>query len=134
MACLQERCFDCGAAVTVRVGQVADRGRLRWWASRSCPECGKALELDGGGDIPEEARRAILEEQGTWALTVSEEGTNVIRVMKVLREALALPLAEVRLLRQRIPDEVITGTAAEVERLRRLLAEEGVSANIEKLT
>jgi hypothetical protein len=65
MAGLRKPCPDCGTEASVCVGQVVGRGRLRWGASWACPGCGLRLEEDGADDTPEEARRAILDKEGT---------------------------------------------------------------------
>src|SRR5258706_2780851 len=73
MAKLKTTCYRCGNAIFMNVNQTLAYGnQLVWNGSYICPYCNEQIEEDGYGDLPEDARNAILEEQGTWALDVSE--------------------------------------------------------------
>lgn len=52
-----------GDLCLAEVGQSFMSGKLTWYSSFRCPSCGKATEIDGDDDIPNEIREAILEQE-----------------------------------------------------------------------
>lgn len=135
MAKFRVNCGNCGQDVLMDVNQtIAYGNQLVWNGSYTCPHCGSQIEIDGGNDLPEEARNAILAEQGTWALSVSETKSHIVQVLKVLREALSLTMEVVATYKERIPGIVLTGTRAEMERLHRLLLAENFESSVQQAT
>jgi hypothetical protein len=112
------------------VGQHAGAS-VRWWLAFRCSACGSMLEADGGEDAPEDVRRAILAAQGLWALHVEAEGSGKVRAVAALRQVLELSMAEAAALKGSLPGRVATGTKAEMEYWRQLLAGRRVTARIE---
>lgn len=96
---------------------------MTWSGSFACAKCGAAYEEDGWDELPFGWREAILVEEGEWELRVGS--AQVLAVLKVLRGALGLTLAETAQLKARFPGALCVGTQAEMEHLRlRLLAAE----------
>ncbi len=127
VATVSHTCGSCGRESVAGVGQ-STLGGLRWWLAFRCSACGSMLEADGGEDAPEDIRQAIIAEQGLWALFVEAEGSGKVRVVAALREVLELTMAEAAALKGRLPGRVATGTRAEMEHRRQLLAGRGVTA------
>src|ERR671930_707789 len=112
------KCPIRGRDSEVSVGDAFLHGRLVWHALYLCPHCEAPVEEDGFGPAPDEFRRAILAQAGEWRLVVPEPGARAVRVVKVLRQALGLSLADAGALRKCLPGSVATGTRAEMERLQ----------------
>ncbi|NOK22648.1 hypothetical protein [Corallococcus carmarthensis] len=125
----QMACGDCGRPVDLYGGQSAVGG-LRYWASYQCEHCGGRREMDGIGMPPESFRRAFLQEQGTWGLEVRAPGALALQALKLLRETLGLSLAEVGVLKARMPGVVREGTRVEMEWLKQLLGAKGVTSSV----
>jgi hypothetical protein len=83
---------------------------------------------------PDDIRLTILQQEGEWTLILDREESNrsTTVALKLLRQALNLPLSEVGKLRRLLPGPVATGTRAEMDRLLSILAAEGVRASISK--
>lgn len=126
MASIQWICPDCGAAIDMSVGQYVYNNELSWYGAYRCGRCGNAVEIDGDANTPEDVRQAILREEGTWELVVSETGQRRLLVLKVLRGVFSLSLADVAQLRNHLPGAISTGTHAEMLWLQSLLAAEGL--------
>ena len=77
-------------------------------------------------------RKEILAKEGTWNLIVLEKEQGATVVTKILRQAMELSLAEAMKLKKKMPGSVFVGTKAETDRLRHLLAAEGLKASISK--
>lgn len=120
-----EECLHGGIA---RVGETVVSGRLRWYRSTSCPDCGN-VEEDGIGMPPEEVRKLILNEGGHWDVVAQEaNGAAAIKVVKG-----ALNLSNVEAVEQlRSFPIVFRGTLTEAEWLREKLSASSIEASIVK--
>jgi DNA-directed RNA polymerase subunit RPC12/RpoP len=132
MAKLEVRCDHCGKDILMDVNQTMAYGdQLVWNGSYLCSYCGSQIEVDGGEDIPEDVRNAILAQQGEWALNVTET-SRIVPILKVLREALHLSLGMIAQCKERMPGIVATGTRAEMERLHLLLLAEHLESSVQR--
>ncbi|MEG4353391.1 hypothetical protein QUA74_27285 [Microcoleus sp. LAD1_D3] len=82
--------------------------------------------------MPNEMREEILAKEGTWNLIVLEKEQRATVVTKILREAMSLSLAEAMKLKKKMPGSVFIGTKSETDRLKQLLAGEGLKASISR--
>ncbi|MBD1827172.1 hypothetical protein NDI47_25930 [Microcoleus vaginatus GB1-A2] len=114
------------------VGQSVFDKKVVWHLSYSCPYCGEAIALDNTDAIPNEMKKEILAKEETWNLIVLEKEQRATVVTKILRQAMELSLAEAMNLKKKMPGSVFVGTKAETDRLRHLLAAEGLKASISK--
>ena len=130
MATVPHTCGSCRRESVAGVGQHAGAS-LRWWLAFRCSACGSMLEADGDEDAPEDVRQAILAEQGLWALHVEAEGSEKVRAVVALRQVLGLSMAEAGAFKGSLPGRVATGTKAEMEYRRHLLAARGVKAKVD---
>jgi hypothetical protein len=117
-------CPDCNKLANINVGQIARRDCLVWFRSWNCENCGFSLE-EGGEDTPEDIRKIMMCEEGSWVLTISEMSKGV-SAYKILKEVLALSLQDVAKLRKDQSGCVYTGTKAEVNFYQRQCVELGL--------
>lgn len=127
MAQISGQCQDCGSEVIIYTNQNIWDRQLVWWAEYACQHCGFEIHLDDGGYPPEEIRQAILAEQGKWRLAIAETGRGRILATKILRQVMDLSLAEAMKLKNMMPGTIAFGTKVEIERLRIILASEGLA-------
>ena len=125
-------CGNCSKDIQISVGQSVFDQKVVWHLSYSCPYCGEAIELDNTDAIPNEMRKEILVKEGTWKLIVSEKEQGATVVTKILPQAMELLLAEAKKLKKKMPGFVFVRTKGETDRLRDLLAAEGLKASISK--
>lgn len=128
MAVVSESCQRCAAPGEKIVGQHADAERIVWFGSFACERCGLEHEEDGDDPLPERWREAILAQEGEWELVVHPR--DPFTVLRVLRAALNLSMADVPALKARLPGAVCSGTPAEMGHLRLRLLEAGEEARI----
>ena len=121
MATVPHTCGSCGRESVAGVGQHAGAS-LRWWLAFRCSAWGSMLEAGGDEDASEDVRQAIIAEQGLWALFVEAEGSGKVRAVAALRQVLGMSMAEAGALKGSLPGRVATGTKAEMEHRRGLLA------------
>ncbi|MEG4382520.1 hypothetical protein QUA50_27885 [Microcoleus sp. M2_D5] len=114
------------------VGQSLFDKKVVWHLSYSCSHCGEAIELDDTHAMPNEMREEILAKEGTWNLIVLEKEQRATVVTRILREAMSLSLAEAMKLKKKMPGSVFIGTKSETDRLKQLLAAEGLKASISR--
>ena len=93
-------------------------------------QVGRRAEADGLGPLPKYVRLELMAVGGEWGLRVSVTGTGEVRALMVLRRELGLSVVEMGAMRARLSGTVLSGTRGEMERLRRLLVSEGVSASL----
>ncbi|WP_333387580.1 hypothetical protein [Microcoleus sp. B4-D4] len=123
-------CGNCSKDIQMSVGQSVFDKKLVWHLSYSCPYCSEAIELDNTDAMPNEMRKEILAKEGTWNLIVLEKEQRATVVIKILREAMSLSLAEAMKLKKKMPGSVFIGTKSETDRLKQLLAAEALKAEI----
>lgn len=127
---ITSKCDECGADTEAHVGQRHQSDRLTWSLSIDCQTCGARVEGDGV-DAPDDVRAAILTQEGRWALDVEiGDGSDKWKVAAALRSILGLTMAQTSTLKALLPGQVATGTRAEMERCRLLLAEKGVVSHL----
>ncbi|MGW0857847.1 hypothetical protein [Streptomyces sp. NPDC002690] len=126
--CLDYRaeCQDCGAETTCSGVQALVGGSLTWDTEISCMSCGLAV-ADCGGDLPAELRDRLLAEHGAVRLRVDQAASRAV-AMRVLRNVLGLPLADVKSVLHEVVTGRYVGTMPEMERLARVLRAAGVDA------
>lgn len=104
-------CDRCGRPATQAFGE----GGRGWYESFDCPSCGEAYEADGGSPTPDEFRRAIIAEEGEWAIEATTSLSPAL--LRSLRQVFSLSLAEAQELKRRMPGELRRGTRYEMEKL-----------------
>jgi hypothetical protein len=109
-------CGRCGEPATQIFGEAGGKG---WYESLHCPSCGESYEADGGSPTPEEFRRAIMAEEGEWALDATAPLTVVL--LKALRAEFGLSLAQAQELKKGMPGELRRGTRHEMENMLHVL-------------
>lgn len=124
-------CTRCGKRSFEWIGQLLVRNALTYYCSRRCPNCGGAMEADGG-ELHPELRPLVLAATGTWSLVVTGWSDRVAGMAR-LRKLCDLELAETNR-RFRIGNSVAEGTKVEMVRLRRALADAGVSCDLRLAT
>lgn len=134
MASIQDECPNCGAAIRVFVGQAIVSGGLVWSQGHRCDACGDSIEADGHGQPPAAIVAALLAEEGEWELWVRPVDSEIVRVLRVLREALCLSLPDAARLKGNIPGPVTSGTKKQIDCLAKLLQQEGIDAKAQPRT
>jgi hypothetical protein len=92
---LEKRCSTCGGRSIVVFGQRCLGGNLIWSGSEACQECGARTEFDDYGDIPEDLKPLVLQEEGEWSLHIMPS-QDTIKALKLLRARLGLPISDVK--------------------------------------
>ncbi|MEG4076118.1 hypothetical protein QUA32_26615 [Microcoleus sp. Pol14D6] len=113
------------------VGQSVFDKKVVWHLCYDCHNCGEAIELDNDA-MPNKMREEILAKEGTWNLIVLEKEQRATVVTKILRDTMSLSLASAMKLKKKIPGSVFIGTKSETNRLKQLLAAEGLKASISR--
>jgi hypothetical protein len=108
-------CDRCGKPASQTFGE----GGMGWYESFHYESCGRSYEADGRSPAPEEFRRAIIAQEGEWALEVTAPLPLVL--LKALREEFSLTLAQAQELKHRLPGELRRGTRYEMEKLLQVL-------------
>jgi hypothetical protein len=129
MVAIASTCGKCRRGVRLSVSQTVQRGELRWGTSYQCEFCGTAEESDGVGAAPEDVRRAIIEQDGEWGLTVTDVVV-VPTALRVLRQALALSISETAAIKRGAPGTLVRGTRVEMMRLEAAMRKAGVDARV----
>ncbi|MEG4798341.1 hypothetical protein QUA69_25060 [Microcoleus sp. LAD1_D1] len=132
MVLIDGLCGNCDKDVQMLVCQSVFDKKVVWHRCYDCPHCGEAIELDDNDAMPNEMREEILAKEGTWNLIVLEKEQRATVVTKILREAMSLSLAEAMKLKKKMPGSVFIGTKSETDRLKQLLAAEGLKASISR--
>lgn len=95
MARFEHRCSKCGGTAQTVVGDRCLYGELRWGGRTECAACGSVTEFDGFGEVPDDYKKAIVEQDGEWHLSIESEH-NRVAALKVIRELIDVPLAEAK--------------------------------------
>ncbi len=119
-------CQGCGGRLECQGIQALVDGSLRWDVECACRTCGSSLAACGG-DLPDELRDRILDEQSPVRLLVDPPTGNVA-IMRVLRAELGIDLTDARAVLDRILAGDYSGTLPEVEFLARRLRTAGIAA------
>lgn len=124
-------CPRCGEPNGLRIGQLARQGKLRWYETVNCANCNLRSEADGIGIAPQRLREKLIEANGVWQVIVNEPKSNA-KVVKVLRDALALEMTEAAQIAKGLPGVVYTGTKGEASWLIGLLEISGEQALLQR--
>lgn len=114
-------------------GQYIDHGQLWWSTEGACEACpNRWCEQDTGGAKPEEIRNALLAEHGPAQLRLAEGESNLVPVLRALREVLHLPLHQARATATMLKEAGLVGTLVEMEFIAAGLGRRSVVATIER--
>ncbi|MFD5871018.1 hypothetical protein [Streptomyces sp. NPDC060322] len=119
-------CPDCGARSECWGTQALVDDCPRWDTESVCPACGFTV-LVCGDDVPAGMRERILSEHGPARLQVGPVVGNVV-IMRVLRTALGMDLAQARAALRTVLAGEWSGTLPETEFLARRLRAAGIDA------
>lgn len=117
---------ECAHGGIARIGQTVVSGRLRWYRSTSCSDCGN-VEEDGVGFPPDEVRAPLLKDGGHWEVVAQESGGAA--AIKVVKEILGLSKAEAAARLRRFPI-VFQGTLTEAEWVKEQLSAALIPASV----
>lgn len=123
MAFIIKPCSNCKKSIKMYVGQYFndENSPVNWYISYSCPFCETEIEQDESGILPDEIKKAILAQEGTWILDVQEKERRAIIALKLIKKALNLSLDDAMKIKKSIPGEVIEGTKIEIKRIKQIL-------------
>jgi hypothetical protein len=118
-------CPNCGQADQLCIGQSSVDGRLRWYESVYCSNCGLVTEADGVGFPPAEIRNWLLATGGEWAVTMTSVNS-IPALIKAVKEHISVePASLLRALKREGPKVVYAGTRGEAIWLSKILARLG---------
>ncbi len=129
MANVNCKCSTCGNLVKVTVSQHVDRTYLLWNGSYRCSHCGADVTFDDDGFPPEDVRKEILAEGGSWELLV-ESSIDTLKIALCINDALGQPRKSAIQLRKMLPGPISQGTKAEMHWLRNVLAKAGYESKV----
>jgi hypothetical protein len=123
-------CDSCGGTDPGRVYETAVNGRLQWVLTQDCPN--GLTEAMGWDVTPDDLRRAIIEQCGTYWLRLSggSAGSRVA-LMKVFRERGAA-INEVPRILEALNGRGMPGTEVELGLLADALKRAGISVSVER--
>jgi hypothetical protein len=111
------QCANCDGVLVRDLGQLIERGQLRWGVEGRCEACTNAWCETGAGPAPEEVRQALLAEHGAARLRLATKETSLVPVLRVLREMHHLSLDEARLTAADLMGAGLIGTSVEMAHL-----------------
>ncbi|MFD3553467.1 hypothetical protein ACFWWA_15305 [Streptomyces goshikiensis] len=125
-------CETCGGVLMRDTGQFIDRGRLWWGTEGTCLSCPVAwCHQDFGDATPEEIRQALLAEHGPARLRLKEPEASAVPVLRALREAHGLSLAQARAMTDKLKTTGLMGTLVEMELVASRLRQHSVRVTVE---
>lgn len=131
MATVSYSCPECRKATQLQVGQSIFGGKLVWYSSYSCTNCGSVVTMDDEGVPPDYIRHEIIKTEGLWHLYIYDENTRQrLIAVQQMRSALNIPFSEVGNILKLIPGRVKSGTRAEMEWLKNVLLNNGINVGI----
>lgn len=130
MKSVNYRCEKCGNTVRVHAGQQLVNDRLYWSISYNCGICDDSMETDGADITPQDIRKVIINSEGEWNLTIEDNVSKAAEILKVLKQALNLSMADTLKVKKNIPGNVVNGTKVEMLRLQMLLQKCGISSKV----
>ena len=123
-------CPRCGNPAALKFGQTNFRGKLRWFESVNCDNCGLRSEADGTGFPSEKLRSSLIEGDGEWSIVLTEVNSTA-SVVAVLRSELSLDMKAALELLKTEPRLIFRGTRSESLWLGQLLEEAGESPSLQ---
>ncbi|MFE3991151.1 hypothetical protein ACFXPW_05500 [Streptomyces goshikiensis] len=126
------RCEACGGVLIRDTGQFIDRGRLWWGTEGTCLTCPLAWCDQGFGDAtPDEIRQALLTEHGPARIRLTEPEASAVPLLRALREAQGLSLAQARAMTDELKTTGLVGTLVEMELVASRLRHHSVGVTVE---
>ncbi|MFD6181810.1 hypothetical protein [Streptomyces goshikiensis] len=126
------RCEACGGVLMRDTGQFIDRGRLWWGTEGTCLSCPVAwCDQDFGDATPEEIRQALLAEHGPARLRLQDPEASAVPVLRALREAHGLSLAQARAMTDELKTTGLVGTLVEMELVASRIRQHSVRVTVE---
>jgi hypothetical protein len=130
---MSAQCPNCGEDVNAFVGQAVWPGdRLTWSKAIACRACGSAIEQDSDGIPPERVRRVLLEEKGTWHLSLVKPSDRRLAVA-TLRKMFGLDLAAAAALLRSSSFELWRGTQVECSWLAKSMQNRGIETTVQQV-
>lgn len=126
------KCPRCGTANALHLGQSSRHGKLRWYETVNCEQCGLHSEADGTGVPPEEIRKRIIEVTGLWRVNVVEVKSSA-SLVRVMRDALGLEMKDAARIAKGLPGIVYSGTRGEGDWLVELIEKAGEHAVLQNV-
>lgn len=134
MAIMIIPCPKCGKQIEMHVGQSFINLRVNTYASYHCKHCGECIEMDWFGEKPnQEIVDAILEQDGTWEISIVESQSDKVSIMKVLRDELNMKISELKNMIKDIGKFKYQGTDAEVAKFEYAFKKVGIKTSIVRL-
>jgi len=115
----------CGNNIIANVGDSLYGGILRWYVSYKCEGCGCAVESDGRDEMPSEIKEAIIKEEGMWGIFLQDE-KELAKVTYILKKELGFTLEQIKEIKAKLPNELISGTKNEIVRINGILTQKGI--------
>ncbi|NLR74183.1 hypothetical protein [Leeia aquatica] len=125
----KNNCPQCGCENALNAGQLNHRGKLRWYETVNCTNCGLRSEADGGGIPPVDIRQKIIDYDGLWRVNVLQVISKK-EILKVIRKALSIDMKEASRLAKDLPGNLYVGTKEEAIWIADLLIKVGESPNV----
>ncbi|MFI5633332.1 hypothetical protein ACIA8E_28885 [Streptomyces sp. NPDC051664] len=113
-------------------GQYIDCGQLWWGSEGACETCIDGwCEQDTGGETPEVIRNALLAEHGPARLHLADNESNLVPILRALREVLHLSLRQARATASTLKETGLVGTLVEMDFIAAGLQRRSVATTIE---
>ena len=119
-------CPRCGAIGALKIGQLHTHGKLRWFESVRCNQCGLNREADGIGFPPIEMRNFLINNEGLWAIKI-DHVKSLINTIKTIKTALSIDMNAASSLIKNNSKIIFSGTKGEALWLIDLLEKCGES-------
>jgi hypothetical protein len=127
---LKDSCDTCSKEIEVAIAQTIIHGELRWYKSYSCDHCGAVIEIDGIGFPPDEIRQKIIHGEGEWSIAFNKVNIGKASILKVLRQALDLSIAEANTALGSASSPSLTGTKTEMLWLKGFFDAAGIEISL----
>ncbi|WP_144869324.1 hypothetical protein [Hyella patelloides] len=116
------------------VGQSLYSCKLGWYLAYSCNNCGNIIELDSAPPIPQDIRKAILEQSGYYQLTITDNRENRIKAAQCFYGLFNLSTSQaLNLVKKVIAYNGVPGTDVEMEYIAKELKSYAVKYSINKI-
>ena len=111
-------CPECHCTLIITYWEDFDNHQLLWKIKYSCDVCGTKSDGQGGfmGWV-EPLREAEMFKHGKWELVLNSFGENLTLGLKAFRQVFDMSVADLSKLRQSLPEQVLTGTKAEINHI-----------------
>lgn len=123
MAIKKIACSKCGRICDYEFSDHCNLGKLQWYASLRCLNCGNAVEIDGDGGLPDDLRQLVLIQDGRWRAYLGGPGVASVEFRLALRRVFDLSLREAIARARGFPGVLAVGTKSEAECLARQIGD-----------